>query len=81
MVFLGHTHSGVDGGVTDRAALEVGVDDVGGTEADQGHAAVDVLEVVVGVGDVQLAGVLGGVAVAVADERGLVVIVEVGVAA
>jgi hypothetical protein len=75
------THSGVHGSVTDRASLKVGVDDVGGAEADEGHAAVDVLEVVVGVGDVQLAGVLGGVAVAVADERGLVVVVEVGVAA
>ena len=52
-----------------------------GAEADQGLAGVDVLPVVVGVGDVQLAGVLRGVAVAVADERGLVVVVEVGVAA
>ena len=75
------THSGVDGGVTNRASLVVGVEDVGSTEADQGHAAVDVLPVVVGVGDVELALVLGAVAVAVADERGLVVVVEVGVAA
>ena len=52
-----------------------------GTEADQGSAAVDVLPVVVGVGDVELALVLSAVAVAVADERGLVVVVEVGVAA
>ena len=52
---------------------------MGSTEADQGHAGVDVLPVVVGVGDVELAGVLG-VTVAVADERGLVVVVEVGVA-
>jgi len=53
---------------------------VGSTEADQGHAGVDVLPVVVGVGDVELAGVLIAVAVAVADERGLVVVVEDGVA-
>jgi hypothetical protein len=53
---------------------------VGSTEADQGHAAVDVLPVVVGVGDVELAGVLVAVAVAVADEGGLVVVVEDGVA-
>ena len=49
-------------------------------ETDQGHAGVDVLPVVVGVGDVELASVLLGVTVAVADERGLVVVVEVGVA-
>lgn len=54
---------------------------MGSAEADQGHAGVDVLPVVVGVGDVELAGVLLGVAVAVADERGLVVVMEVGVAA
>jgi len=81
LFLFARTHSGVDGGVADGAALEVGVDDVSGTEADQGLAAVDVLPVVVGVGDVELALVLGAVAVAVADERGLVVVVEVGVAA
>ena len=54
---------------------------MGSAETDQGHARVDVLPVVVGVGDVELAGVLIAVAVAVADERGLVVVVEVGVAA
>jgi len=52
---------------------------VGGAEAEERGARVDVLEVVVGVGDVQLAFVLGAVAVAVADERGLPVVVEVGV--
>lgn len=67
--------------VANRASLVVGVEDVGSAEADQGHAGVDVLPVVVGVGDVELAGVLLGVAVAVADERGLVVVMEVGVAA
>jgi hypothetical protein len=53
---------------------------VGGAEAEERLAAVDVLPVVVGVGDVQLAGVFGSVAVAVAGERGLVVVVEVSVA-
>lgn len=53
---------------------------MGSAETDQGHAGVDVLPVVVGVGDVELAGVLIAVAVAVADERGLVVVVEDGVA-
>lgn len=80
-MFFERTHSGVDGSVADSTALVVGVDDVSGTETDQGSAAVDVLPVVVGVGDVELALVLSAVAVAVADERGLVVVVEVGVAA
>lgn len=53
---------------------------MGSAETDQGHARVDVLPVVVGVGDVKLALVLSAVAVAVADERGLVVVVEDGVA-
>lgn len=44
------------------------------------HAAVDVLEVVVGVRNVELALVFVGVAVAVAGEGCLVVIVEEGVA-
>jgi len=61
-------------------AVEVRVDDVGGAEAEQGLARVDVLPVVVGVGDVQLALVLVAVAVAVADQGGLEVVVEVGVA-
>ena len=78
--FFERTHPGVDSGVADSATLVVGVDDVSGTETDQGSAAVDVLPVVVGVGDVKLALVLSAVAVAVADERGLVVVVEVGVA-
>ena len=49
-------------------------------ETQQRHAAVDVLEVVVGVRDAQLALVLAAVVVAVADQRGLVVVVEVRVA-
>jgi hypothetical protein len=53
---------------------------VRGAEAEQRLAAVDVFPVVVGVGDVQLAGVFVGVAVAVAGERGLVVVMEVSVA-
>lgn len=42
-------------------------------------AGAQVLPVVVGVRDAQVAGVFGGVVVAVADEAGLVVVVEVGV--
>lgn len=53
---------------------------MGSSEAEEGHAAVDVLEVVVGVGNVELALVFVGVAVAVAGERCLVVVVEEGVA-
>jgi hypothetical protein len=44
---------------------------VHGGEADKGLAAVDVLPVVVGVGDVKLALVLGSVVVRVADQRAL----------
>ena len=44
---------------------------MGGSEADRGETRVDLLEVVVVVGDAQLAGVLGGVVVGVADERAL----------
>ena len=73
-------HAGVDGRVAVGVAVEVRVDDVGGAEAEQGLARVDVLPVVVGVGDVQLALVLVAVAVAVADQGGLEVVVEVGVA-
>lgn len=48
-----------------------------GTEADQGSTGANVLPVVVGVGDAELALVLARVAIAVADKRGLVVVVEV----
>jgi CO dehydrogenase/acetyl-CoA synthase delta subunit len=51
-----------------------------GAEAEERLAAVDVPPVVVGVGNVQLAGVFVGVAVTVAGERGLVVVVEISVA-
>jgi hypothetical protein len=53
---------------------------VGGAEAQEGHAAFDVGPEVVGVGDVEVAGVFGAVAIIVADEGYLVVVVEVGVA-
>jgi hypothetical protein len=77
---LERTHPGVNSSVADRASLVVRVEDVRSAETDQGHAGVNVLPVVIGVGDVELAGVLVAVAVAVADERGLVVVVEDGVA-
>lgn len=53
---------------------------MGSTEAEERHAAFDVGPEVVCVGDVKLALVLGGVAVGVTNERGLEVVVEVGVA-
>ena len=53
---------------------------MGCAEAQEGHAAFDVGPEVVGVGDVEVAGVFGAVAVVVADERCLVVVVEVSVA-
>lgn len=59
--------------------LVVVVEDVSTSEAEQWCTRADVCPVVVGVGDVELASVLLGVAVAVADERGLVVVVELGV--
>lgn len=62
------------------ATVEVGVVDVGGSEAEKRHAALDVGPEVVGVGDVEVSDVLVAVAVGVADERGLEVVVEVGVA-
>lgn len=49
-------------------------------EAQQRLTAVDVLEVVVGVRDAQLALILGTVVITVANERGLEVIVEVSIA-
>lgn len=71
-------HAGVDGVQAD--VVPESVDDIdGGGEADKGLPAVDVLEVVVGVGDVALALVLGAVAVRVADQGALPVVVEVGV--
>lgn len=62
-------HAGVD--TREQNAVPVVVDDVHGSEADEGLAAADVLPVVVGVGDVQLALILRGVAVGVADQRAL----------
>lgn len=54
-------HAGVDTGEDD--AIPVVVDNVDSGEADEGLTAVDVLPVVVGIGDVELASVLRGVAV------------------
>lgn len=70
-------HAGVDRAL---ATVEVGVVDVGGSEAKKGHAAFDVGPKVVGEGDVEVSDVLVAVAVRVADEGGFVVVVEVGVA-
>ena len=53
---------------------------MGGTEAQEGHAAFDVGPEVVGIGDVEVAGVFIPVAIVVANERCLVVVVEMSVA-
>lgn len=50
-----------------------------GTEAERGSAGVDVVPVVVGVGDGEVAAVLVLVAVGVADQGGLPVVVDEGV--
>lgn len=52
---------------------------MGSSETDGWAAGVDVLEVVVGVGDDQVSGILISVGVRVADEGCLEVVVEVGV--
>ena len=59
--------------------LVVVVVEVAGTEAEGGTAGVQVVQVVVGVGDSQVALVLGAVGVGVADEGGLPMVVEEGV--
>jgi hypothetical protein len=67
-------------GVDSVTALgEVGVEDVAGTEADAGGARVDVVPVVVVLGDAEVAGVLGAVGVGVPDEGRLPVVVDVAV--
>lgn len=71
------THAGVD--ARGGEVLVQRVVDVEGAEADAGVARVDVDPVVVGVGDAEVAGVLVGVAVRVADEGALPVVVEVRV--
>lgn len=71
------THARVDTSGTNVKVVVV--EDVDGAESDRGGTRVDVVPVVVGVGDVELASVLLGVAVRVADKRGLVVVVEEGV--
>lgn len=62
------THAAVDTGDATVVARAV---NVRGSEADRGETRVDLLEVVVVVGDVQLACVLSGVAVGVTDEGAL----------
>lgn len=49
-------------------------------ETERGAARAAVLPVIVGIRDAQSAAVLGGVVIAVADEGGLVMVVEVGAA-
>lgn len=63
------THASVDAGK--KNLVPVVVDDVDSGEADEGLATVNVLPVVVGVGDVEFALVFGGVGVGVADQRSL----------
>lgn len=65
---------------TIRDVLEDVVEDVGSAEAQRWSTRVDLLPVIVDVCDVHLAGVLSGVVVGVADERCLVVVVELAVA-
>lgn len=55
------------------------VEDVGGTESNRGATRANVGPLVVGVGNVESAGILISIAVRVANKRVLVVIVEVGV--
>lgn len=69
-------HAGVDASAAELVVVVVV--DVDGAVADRGVARVDVLPVVVGVGDVELA-LVGGVCVDVADQGGLVVVVDVAV--
>lgn len=71
-VVLGE-HLGAHAAVDARggAVLEHRVEDVAGAEAQRGQAGADVDEAVVVVGDVQLACVLVGVAVRVADQAPL----------
>lgn len=65
-------HTGVDARNT---AIVAGAVNVGGTETDGGEARVDPLEVVVVVCNAQLALVLCGIAVGVADKRTLPLLV------
>lgn len=60
-------------------AIVVVVEEVASAEAERGTARVEVLEVVVGIGDGQMALVLSAVGVGVADQRCLPVVVQEGV--
>lgn len=55
------------------------VEDVGCVKFDEGGVGVDIVEVVVGVGDVKFVGVLGGVGVGMVYESCFLMVVEVGV--
>ena len=59
-----------------RDVLVVVVIEVAGAEAERGTTGVQVVEVVVSVGDGQVALILGAVGVGVTDEGGLPVVVE-----
>lgn len=59
--------------------IEVAVVDVASSEAERWGAGVDVVPVVVVLGNVEVTGVLGTVVVGVADQRGLPVVVNIGV--
>lgn len=63
------SHAGVDTGES-HGIPEV-VDDVDGGESNERLSAVDVLPVVVGISDAELASVLGGVAIRVSDQGAL----------
>jgi hypothetical protein len=68
------THTAVDTG--GLAVLEIRVTLVSVAESDKMEARADVLEQVMVVGGVKLAGILGSIVVRVADERSLPVSVE-----
>lgn len=66
------THASVDARVEDVGVVVV--EDVAGAETDGRRAAVDVVPAVVGVGDMQMAGVFGAVGVGVAYQGGFVLL-------
>lgn len=67
-------HAGVDAGRAEGKVVVVV--DVNSAEADRGSARVDVVPVVVGIGHLEIAGILILVAVRVANQRCLIVVVE-----
>jgi hypothetical protein len=77
-VVLDEELSRITGVDTVRHVVVVVVEDVAGTESEGRTAGVEVLPVVVSISDLKI-DVLGAVAVGVADQRSLPVVVEVGV--